>query len=71
MAGGKSVQIVCANCGMQAEVRLEAAGPRYFVTDIASSSKCRYDWRGMSVLECSGLKSELSRVSALLSQENG
>jgi uncharacterized protein YodC (DUF2158 family) len=62
------IQVTCTDCGMSAEVRLEAHGPRYYVTDIASSSKCKYDWRGMTALECSGLKSKILRASKILKE---
>ena len=69
MSARKSVHVTCHHCGMSAEVRLEALGLRYGITDIASSSKCKYDWRGMSALSCSGLKLELLKAKVSLAQE--
>jgi hypothetical protein len=63
------VRVACHECGMSAEIRLEAFGLRYHITDIASHSKCKYEWRGMSALGCSGLKPELSKARASLAQE--
>jgi hypothetical protein len=69
MGARKSVRVACNDCGMCAEVRLEALGLRYCITDIASASKCKYDWRGMSALGCSGLRPELSKARASFAQE--
>jgi hypothetical protein len=69
MSTRKTVHITCHDCGMCAEIRLETLGLRYYITDIASHSKCKYDWRGMSALSCSGLKPELSKAGASLAQQ--
>ena len=69
MIARKTVHVTCHDCGMSAEIRLEAFGLRYYITDIASHSKCKYDWRGMSALGCSGLKPELLKARASLGQE--
>jgi hypothetical protein len=69
MSARKPVHITCPECGMSAEIRLETSGLRYYITDIASHSKCKYDWRGMSALGCSGLKQELLKGRASLAQE--
>jgi hypothetical protein len=69
MSARKTVQVSCHECGMSAELRSEVLGLRYCITDIASHSKCRYDWRGMSALGCSGLKPELLKARASLVQE--
>jgi hypothetical protein len=65
----KTVHVTCHECGMCAAVQLETLGLRYLIIDIASSSKCKYDWRGMSALGCSGLKPELSKARASLANE--
>ena len=65
----KTVAITCYDCGMRAEVRLESFGLRYCITDLASFSKCKYDWRGMSALCCSGLKPELLKARTSLARE--
>jgi len=69
MSARKTVHITCHECGMSAEIRLEALGLRYGITDIASHTKCKYDWRGMGALGCSGLKPELLKARASLAQE--
>jgi hypothetical protein len=69
MNARSAVHVTCHDCGMCAEIRLETFGLRYYITDIASHSKCKYDWRGMSALGCSGLKPELSRARASLAQQ--
>jgi len=69
MSTRKTVHVICHDCGMCAEIRLETLGLRYHITDIASHSKCKYDWRGMSALSCSGLKPELSKAGASLAQQ--
>jgi hypothetical protein len=69
MSARKAVQVTCHDCGMTAEIRLETLGLRYYITDIASHSKCKYDWRGMSALSCSGLKPELLKARASLERE--
>ena len=69
MSARGTVHVTCHDCGMCAEVQLETLGLRYRITDIASSSKCKYDWRGMSSLGCSGLKPELLKARASLAQE--
>ena len=70
MSARKTVHVTCHDCGMSAEVRLDTFGLRYYVTDIGSHSKCKYDWRGMSALGCSGLKPELLKARASLAQED-
>jgi hypothetical protein len=69
MSARKTVQVTCHDCGMSAEIRLETFGMRYCITDIASHSKCKYDWRGFSALSCSGLKPELLKARASLAQK--
>ena len=69
MGARKVIHVTCHDCGMCAEVRSEALGLRYGIIDIASSSKCKYDWRGMGALGCSGLKPELLKARASLGQE--
>jgi hypothetical protein len=69
MIARKTVHVTCDECGMSAEIRLEALGLRYCITDIGSHSKCKYDWRGMSALGCSGLKPELSKGRTSLAQD--
>jgi len=69
MSARSAVHVTCHDCGMCAEIRLETFGLRYHITDIASHSKCKYDWRGMSALGCSGLKPELLKAGASLAQE--
>jgi hypothetical protein len=69
MSARKTVHVTCHDCGMRAEVQLETLGLRYGITDIASYSKCKYDWRGMSALGCSSLKPELSKARARLAQD--
>jgi hypothetical protein len=69
MSARSAVHVTCHECGMCAAVQLETLGLRYLIIDIASSSKCKYDWRGMSALGCSGLKPELSKARASLANE--
>ena len=69
MSARSAVHVTCHDCGMCAEIRLETFGLRYYITDIASHSKCKYDWRGMSALSCSGLKPELLKARASLAHE--
>jgi hypothetical protein len=69
MSARKTVHVTCHDCGMRAEIRLEMLGLRYYITDIASHARCRYDWRGMSALSCSALKLELSKAKTCLSQQ--
>jgi hypothetical protein len=69
MGARKTVRVTCRDCGMCAEVRLETLGLRYGILDIASSSKCKYDWRGMSALGCSALKPALLNAKASLEEE--
>jgi hypothetical protein len=69
MSARRTVHVTCHDCGMSAEIQLEAFGLRYCITDIASHSKCKYDWRGMSALGCSGLKPELSKARTSLSRD--
>jgi hypothetical protein len=70
MSARNAILVTCHDCGMCAEVRLETLGLRYGIMDIASNSKCKYDWRGMSALGCSGLKPELLKARAFLEQED-
>jgi hypothetical protein len=71
MSARISARVTCHDCGMSTEIRLETFGMRYCITDIASHSKCKYDWRGMSALGCSGLKPELAKARTSLAQEEG
>jgi len=70
MSARKTVRVTCHDCRICAEVRLETLGLRYYIIDIASHPKCKYDWRGMSALGCSGLKPELLKARASLAQED-
>ena len=69
MSARKTVQVICHECGMFAEIRMEALGLRYGITDIASHTKCKYEWRGMGALGCSGLKLELLKARTSLARE--
>ena len=69
MSARKTGHVTCRECGMCAEIRLETLGLRYYVTDIASHTKCKYDWRGMGALGCSGLKQELLKARTSLAVE--
>ena len=44
MSARISARVTCHDCGMSTEIRLETFGMRYCITDIASHSKCKYDW---------------------------
>lgn len=69
MSARKTGHVTCRECGMCAEIRLETLGLRYYITDIASHTKCKYDWRGMGALGCSGLKPELLKARTSLAVE--